>query len=238
MKASGSRSKGESRLKGRLRRLEVVERPIVEKPKLSIPEAIIIHLSDALSAIPKDYVSTPDTDRSQAIAVLGSVINLIEAIAPPSARRVMDPLQQLRSALRELNFGIVVPMLRHRKIGGRQHTVARVSLRGLASGVMSVLMKVGLSRKESGQKIAAVLEAKKFENVNWNTIAQWRDQVRSPSKRHRARDAYDLVISKELVAVEELRCQGPPSEAARTRYVKDILERFGQLVEETRLVNS
>jgi hypothetical protein len=53
-----------------------------------------LHLVDALFAIPKDYKSTPESDRSQAIAVLGSIVNLIRAIVPESAKRVAIPLEQ------------------------------------------------------------------------------------------------------------------------------------------------
>ena len=197
----------------------------------------VVHLADALLTIPEDYKSTPESDRSQAIAVLGSIIRLIEAIAPTAGKRIAIPLDQVRFALIELNFGNVVPILQPRKLKGgwARQTVARTSLRGLASGAMEVLMDLGLTRKESAEKVAAVLQAKKFEDVSWNTVAQWRDQVRRPGKRHRARGAYDLVISMEDAVLEQLRRQGSPSEADRNRYVKNFLERFGQLVEELRI---
>jgi hypothetical protein len=222
--------------RGRRRRLDVIERPAEpEKPKLSISEAIVVHLGEALSTIPEGYKSTPDSDRSQATAVLGSIIRLIEAIAPRAGKRIAIPLDQVRFALIELNFGNVVPILQPRKlkVGWARQTVARASLRGLASGVMSVLMHVGLRRRESAEKVAGVLRAQKLENVNWNTIAQWRDQVLRPGKRHCARGAYDLVILMEYAALEELCGCGSPS--ARNRYVKDFLGRFGQLVEERRI---
>jgi hypothetical protein len=230
-----------SRSRGRGRRLNVIERPVEpEKPKLSSAEAVGFHLANALLAVPEDYKSTPESDRSQAIEVLGSVINLIKAIAPAAAKRIAIPLDQLRFALIELNFGNVVLMLRPRKLkdGRPRDTIARTSLRGLASGVMTVLMDLGLTRKESAEKIAAVLRAKEFQDVSWNTVAQWRDQVLRPGKRHRARDACDLVISMEYAALEELRSRGSPSEAARNRYVKDFLGRFRQLVEEQRILIS
>jgi hypothetical protein len=191
-------------------------------------------------AIPNGYKSTPDSDRSQAIAVLGSTISLVKAIAPAAAKRIAIPLDQLRFALIELNFGNAVPMLRPRKLkdGRPPDTIARTSLRGLASGVMTVLMDLGLTRKESAERIAAALQAMKFEDVNWNTVAQWRDQVLRPGKRHLARGSHDLVISKEYIALEELRGRGPPNEAARAKYVRDLLERFRQLVEESRIVIS
>jgi hypothetical protein len=82
----------------RRRRLDVIERPAEpEKPKLSVPEAIGMHLGDALLATPEGYKSTPDSDRSQAIAVLGSIIGLIKALAPTAAKRIAVPLDQLRS---------------------------------------------------------------------------------------------------------------------------------------------
>ncbi len=176
-------------------------------------------------------------DRSQAIAVLGSSISLIKAIAPTAAKRIAIPLEQVRFALIELNYGNVVPMLQPRKLKGgwARQTIARRSLRGLASGVMEVLMDLGIARKESAEKVAAALRAKKFEDVNWNTVAQWRDQVLRPGKRHLARGSYDLVISMEFVALEALRHQGSPSEAERNKYVKNFLERFGQFVEELRI---
>jgi len=196
-----------------------------------------MHLGDALWAIPEGYKSTPDSDRSQAIAVLDSIISLVNAIAPIAAKQIVVPLNQLRFALIELSFGNVVPMLRPRKLKDGRHpdTIVRTSLRALASGAMTVLMDLGLTRKESAEKVAAVLRSKKLKVANWDTVAQWRDQVRRPGEPHRARGSYDLVLSMEYAGLEELLSQGSPGEAARNRYVKDFLVRFGEFVEKTRI---
>jgi hypothetical protein len=230
-----------SRLRGRRRRPDVIEPPVEpEKQKLSVSEAISVHLGDARSAVPEGYQSTPDSDRSQAITVLGSLVSMIEAIDPEAGRRVAIPLNQLRFALMQLNFGLVVPLLQPPKLksGRPSDSFARVALRGLTSGVISILMEVGLSRTESAKKVAAVLRARKIEKVNWTTIARWRYQAPRPGRRpHRAFRTYQIVIWKEKAVVEELN-RGSPNEAARSRYVKDFLERFGQLIDDLRAANS
>jgi hypothetical protein len=221
-------------------RFEVIEEPAEpEKPRLSNAEAVGFHLANALLAVPKDYKSTPESDRSQAIAVLGSIASLIRAIAPGAAR-ITVPLEQVRFALVELNFGNVLPILQPRKLKGgrRPDTIARTTLRALASGVMSVLMDLGFARMEAADKVASLLQKKGFKGVKGVTIAQWRDQVLRLGKRHRGRWAYDLGGSKEHVALEESHLRGSPSEAVRNGYVKDFLERIGQLIEEQRIVNS
>jgi hypothetical protein len=234
MKTPGSRSRG------RRRRVEVVEQPAEpEKPKLSTEQAIGAYLFEALLAIPEDHKSTPESDRFQAIAVLGSTINLMRAIVPDSAKRVVVPLEQVRWALIELNFGNVLPILRPAKLKGgrRPDTIARTSLRGLASGAVSVLMDLGFTRMAAADKVASLLQEKGLKDVKGDTIAQWRDQILRPGEPHRARRAYDLVISKESIALEELHLRGSASEAARNRYVKDFLERMGQLIEEQRIAD-
>ena len=90
-------TKQASRSRGRRRRLEVVKRQIEpEKPNFSIEQALGYYLAEALLAVPEDYKSTPESDRAQAIAVLDSVIGLLKAIDPESAKRVAVPFRAVQ----------------------------------------------------------------------------------------------------------------------------------------------
>jgi hypothetical protein len=210
---------------------------------------------ESLEATPDGDESSPDPDRSEAIAVLDSVIEMIEAVAPALgvSPGVARPLRQVRNGLCQLNFGVAIPMLQPTKLkGGRPpDSMPRKFLRGLAVGTMSALMDVGLTRRDAANRVAAALQKKNLKGVNWKRVAQWRDQVKRAIPLVRPRrgsvgapesyptvHAYQSTTSTKHARIGKLRRAGLLNDAALNRYIEDRLEKFGEIVEELRLVKS
>jgi hypothetical protein len=199
------------------------------------------HLLGALAMLRHIHEMTPDSGRPWAHAALGAVIEFVEKIDPVEGTSVCGSLWLVREGLTELEFGRVAPLLtRAKSVAGRQRDrIARAAMKGMAAADITTLMKLGLSREDAAKKVAAKLHKNKVKIpgrrvLSWRTVAQWRDEIRSQKQANHAFRFYDSVLNLN----ETMFLSGPFDPSARSKSVKALMSKLGEMIIKLRMFDS
>jgi hypothetical protein len=205
---------------------------ITGTPEPDTIASLVLRLFDGLILAKVARQDADDTGRLWSCSALREVIDFIERAALSAGPPLVVPLRKLREALVELENGTTDPILKPKELTGgrRTDTVRRSILHGVSAAVMSTLMQMGLSRKEAADKVAKVLIGKGIKiagrnGLNWNSVAQWRDQVRSGRVHRAVRDCYEVVLEQETEELERARTRSsqPFSQGKHVEAVLNLL---------------
>jgi len=130
-----------------------------------------------------NQLSVGRSDRVRAAAALAFVITFILRVDQRGG--LLTPLIKLRNALYDLEQGVMSPMFKVNRSGGRDpDPIGRKMVKGAAAASMSLLMDVGLNRQEAAKRVAGVLQhaGMALGNRSWRTVASWRDQAAKKAK--------------------------------------------------------
>lgn len=129
----------------------------------------------------KDPDRKPDHGRTGVILALKAAQKLIKDLKTEDPLRLAQPLNVLQLDLEALNLGKQSALLTPRKpVGrpkeGKQHEYVRAN----ASGAVSLLMKIGLSKDEAQRQVADELQRAgygflgRYGQITSRTVAAWR----------------------------------------------------------------
>lgn len=189
---------------------EVQQRAAINPAELA---AAIQVLGLALQAASQYDPSLPDHRRKHVVQALVGVNQLIAALFP---NKPMLPvtLIDLACALKDLDRGIVSPMLKPAEVGHRPPNALSAELfRALPAAAMSLEMQAGKSRKDASHEIAARLNRMGYRDSLGNPIegaqvAKWREKMMTE------RAAENLAVARYELALEQVKGMAP-GEAAK-----------------------
>jgi hypothetical protein len=163
--------------------------------------AAVAKLRDALAFANQFYVSRRDPDsgpnrgrRLAALLAVNAAFEFIESFNELRELHLTAPLADLAAALADLERGITSPMFKRSPKSGYRDSFSREMTKGASAAVMSILMdKGGLGREEAAKRVADKLRREDValggrRQLNWGTVAAWRDQVREQLKAKRTQD--------------------------------------------------
>lgn len=170
-------------------------------------------LGHALGAASNYDPSKPDHGRASVVAALVGVNQLIAALFP-NKPALPVPLIDLACALKDLDRGIVAPLLEAAKVGHRPPNALSDELfRALPAAAMTLLMEAGTSRKDAGREVASRLVRMGYRDQSGNRIsgsqiAKWREKMMTE------RAAEHLAVARYQLALEQVK-EKDPAEAAK-----------------------
>jgi hypothetical protein len=175
---------------------------------------------------------SPDHRRMAVRAAVNAVLAFLEVALADDHEllraQMFTPLNAIAVALGELDRGLTSPLFEPARVLGHPPAPhGREMTKGGAAAAMSLLMEVGHSREEAATRVARQLVALgvKLEGnrqLNWRTVASWRDQV---MKAGPVRDDTGMYATYCLGLANWAPPDGLDKEA-RVRYVDEML-RFG-----------
>jgi hypothetical protein len=127
----------------------------------------------------------------------------ILAFKATSKEPLYAPIVMLQNALKALDDGLVLPIVKPiRRRGRARSSDAYASLKGHAAATVKMLMQTGLARHQACGRVASQLvrlgirPERGSGTVTANTVRHWCDEVSSDVGRHgTAARAYDYFIS-------------------------------------------
>jgi hypothetical protein len=133
------------------------------------------------------------SDQERAYAALAEVLRTLYLVDDLLEDRfVADPLLKLLSALRDLDRGVIVPMLQAKQRTNSDSS-ERKRLKDVAAATMSLLMETGVPRIEAAKQVATQLRRggvtfgdPQRSSEPWRTVAAWRDQAVKSLKEFKA----------------------------------------------------
>jgi hypothetical protein len=171
-------------------------------------------------------------EREGALLALKYVIEFFKRIS--SCGEFPLPIVKLRHALRDLDRGVTVPMLRTAQ-HNRSDSTVRMFVKSAAAATMSMLMQTGLDRMESAKLVATCLRqggmhlGDRRSREPWRTVAAWRDRAVKATK-----STYDRFGNFYEYWSSTVITPPPPDVQEYERYRKGILE---MLLNATRQLN-
>jgi hypothetical protein len=167
----------------------------------------------ALGAASKYQTSGPDSGRASVVAALVGINQLI-AVLFPDAPALPVPLIDLACALKDLDRGIVGPLLKPAKVSHRPPNALPDELfRSLPAAAMTLFMLGGRKREDAGQAVASDLNKAGYRDASGNRIspvqiAKWREKMMTE------RAVENLAVARYQLALEQVKGKDP-DEAAR-----------------------
>jgi hypothetical protein len=169
-------------------------------------------------------VGYAEYDRARAVLALKYVIEFIMRVWPRPG--VPTPFIKLRSALGDLDRGVVVPMLQVEQ-RRKSDPSGRMGVKTAAAATMSRLMETGLDRKEAARRVVNHLRrggmtfGDRRSEESWQTVAAWRDQAVKAAKN--AKDPLGECYREYLNDNPQL---ANGREQEREQFRRDILEKL------------
>jgi len=156
--------------------------------------------------------SRPDHGRATVVAALVGVNQLIAALFP-NKPALPVPLIDLACALKDLDRGIVGPLLQPTEISHRPPKALLDDLfTALPAAAMTLLMTAGTKREDAGREIARHLERMGYrhasgDRISGSQIAKWRERMMTE------RAAENLAAARYQLALEQVKGQDPAAAA-------------------------
>lgn len=171
-------------------------------------------LSAALHAASQYDPGLPDHGRKHVVQALVGVNQLIAALFP-NQPVLPVALIDLACALKDLDRGIVAPLLRPTEVSHRPpNALAAELFRALPAAAMTLEMEAGKSRKDAGKEVAAQLTRMGYRDSSGNfvegsQIAKWREKMMTE------RAAENLSVARYELALDQVKGLDP-HEAAKS----------------------
>jgi hypothetical protein len=163
-------------------------------------------LGQTLGAASHYDPSRPDHGRASVVAALVGVNQLIAALFP-NKPALPVPLIDLACALKDLDRGIVGPLLQPTEISHRPPKALLDDLfTALPAAAMTLLMTAGTKREDAGREIARHLERMGYrhasgDRISASQIAKWRERMMTE------RAAENLAVARYQLALEQVKGQ-------------------------------
>jgi hypothetical protein len=125
-------------------------------------------------------------DREWAFRLLLATAEFINRVDPENVTRFTSLFLNLSQAIVELENGIVSPLLRPKVMGHRPPDgLDRKTVKEIAAVAMTLLMDRRFARPEAAKVVVGCLcdcgvKADGRRQLNWSTVASWRDQMKKP----------------------------------------------------------
>ncbi len=170
-------------------------------------------LGVALQAASQYDPSQPDHGRKHVVQALVGVNQLIAALFP-NKPVLPVALVDLTCALKDLERGIVAPMLKPAEVSHRPPNALSAELfRALPAAAMTLEMQAGKSRNDASRDIAGQLNKMGYRGGSGNRIeasqvSKWREKMMTE------RAAENLAVARYQLALEQVKGM-TPGEAAK-----------------------
>jgi hypothetical protein len=184
---------------------EVQQRAAINQTELA---AAIQILGLALQAASQYDPSLPDHGRKHVVQALVGVNQLIAALFPNKPTLPVS-LIDLACALKDLDRGVVAPMLKPTDVRHRPPSSTSAELfRALPAAAMTLEMQAGKSRKEASREIATRLSKMGYRDSLGNPVeaaqvAKWREKMMTE------RAAENLAVARYQLALEQVKGMAP-----------------------------
>ena len=168
-------------------------------------------LNLALTAASHYDPSLPDHGRKHVVQALVGVNQLLASLFP-NKPTLPIALIDLACALKDLDRGIVAPMLRPAKVDHRPPSAITAEMfRALPAAAMTLQMKTGMPLKNASREIAEQLNKMGFrdsrgDRIKGAQVAKWREKMTTE------RAAENLAVARYELALKSVEGL-PPSEA-------------------------
>jgi hypothetical protein len=172
---------------------EIFER--LDRKKLEALTAACRKISNTLpDGARQFYKRSGDGGRATAVMQLDAVIEFFEALLGDGTLTL--PLQALLWTLKDLDAGIVGPMVTPKPISNRSpDTHSRKATKVYAATTMQFLMDISANKRKrpAAEAVAKVLNQagitikrtrRDDSIIDWNTVADWRDQILAEIKQN------------------------------------------------------
>jgi len=162
----------------------------------------------ALQAASQYDPSLPDHGRKHVIQALVGVNQLVAALFPNKPTLPLS-LIDLACALKDLDRGVVVPLLKPTDIRHRPPNPTSAELfRALPAAAMTLEMQSGKSLKEASREIASRLMKMGYRDsfgnrIEGEQIAKWREKMKTE------RAAENLAVARYQLALEQVKGKTP-----------------------------
>jgi hypothetical protein len=181
------------------------EAPAINQVELT---AAMQFLGVALQAASGSDPHQPDHGRKHVVQALVGVNRLIGALFP-NLPALPVALIDLACALRDLERGIVAPLLRPAEVTHRPPNALSAELfRALPAAAMTLAMQAGKGRREASREIASQLYKMGYRDTSGNRIegaqvAKWREKMMTE------RAAENLAVARYQLALEQVKGVAP-----------------------------
>lgn len=153
-----------------------------------------------------------DHGRAGVVTALVGVNQLIAALFPDKPALPM-PLIDLACALKDLDRGIVGPLLRPAKVSHRPPNALSDELfRSLPAAAMTLFMQGGLKRDDAGRTVASRIGKMGYRDASGNRIssvqiAKWREKMMTE------RASENLAVARYQLALKQVQGKDPADAA-------------------------
>lgn len=178
----------------------------------------------------KYYKEDEDYGRIGAIAAINATAEFVQSIEQFHRDGLADPLIAISNALADQDDGAKQhPMLTPIKAsGGRPDITEKQALRAGAAATMELARQAGMGLEEAARMVAVHLQKRGVDvsgvrqDLTWDTVKQWRDQMRSGNQ-----DDFAIQYYRDLIETP-LPLDADPSTVKKLLLgaLDDVLDKF------------